>query len=384
MASVRLVGIQKHFGATTALHSLNLEIDDREFMVLVGPSGCGKSTLLRLVAGLESPSQGEILIGDRPVTQLPPKQRDIAMVFQNYALYPHLSVYNNLAFGLRRQGKRLLNPLSREKRQRNREIDRRVRDIAAQLQISDYLDRKPKELSGGQKQRVALGRSMARNPQVFLLDEPLSNLDAQLRVETRSQIVQLQRQLGTTALYVTHDQTEAMTIGDRIVVLRDGYLQQVDTPLNLYRRPANQFVAQFIGSPPMNFLPVTFNREGMLSGPHLKHSIAFSAVTEARSDLSEISPTRSLLLGFRPERAMPASLETADIVGQVELVEVLGAQTLVVTRLAADLAVQVTVAPELGYRPGERVGWKLNEDRLHLFDGDSGTAISHPQFQPSP
>ena len=381
MASVRLNGIQKQFGATTALHSLNLEIRDREFMVLVGPSGCGKSTLLRLVAGLESPSQGEILIGDRPVTQLPPKQRDIAMVFQNYALYPHLSVYNNLAFGLRRQGQRILNPLSRAKRRQNREIDRRVREIATQLQIDDYLHRKPKELSGGQKQRVALGRSMARNPQVFLLDEPLSNLDAQLRVETRSQIVQLQRQLETTALYVTHDQTEAMTMGDRIVVLRDGHLQQVDTPLNLYRRPANRFVAQFIGSPPMNFVPVTLNREGHLSGPQLRTSIPLPV--GMGGNLPQVSATQPLLLGFRPERAMPASAETADLVGQVELVEVLGAQTLVVTRLGTDLTVQVTVAPELGYRIGERVGWKLNGDRLHLFDGDSGIAISHPQFQPS-
>ncbi len=377
MASVRLAGIQKQFGETTALHSIDLEIRDREFMVLVGPSGCGKSTLLRIVAGLEFPTSGEISIGDRPVTHLPPKQRDIAMVFQNYALYPHLSVYHNLAFGLRRQGRRPLNPFSIHKRKRDKIIDERVRDIAQQLQLSNYLHRKPKELSGGQKQRVALGRAMARNPQVFLLDEPLSNLDAQLRVETRSQIVQLQRQLGTTALYVTHDQTEAMTMGDRIVVLRNGYLQQVDTPLNLYRRPANQFVAQFIGSPPMNFLPVTLNRGGQLTGTYLNGPIQLGGVNWQNPPSA---PDQLLILGFRPERVLPASIDRAHIVGTVELVEVLGAQTLVVTRLADGTTMQVSVAPELGYRPGEQVGWQLDSDRLHLFDRETGAAIAHPKF----
>ncbi|MEL7086274.1 MAG: sn-glycerol-3-phosphate ABC transporter ATP-binding protein UgpC [Cyanobacteria bacterium J06597_1] len=381
MASVTLAGIQKQFGKTKALHSIDLAIRDREFMVLVGPSGCGKSTLLRIVAGLEFPTSGEVAIGDRSVTQLPPKQRDIAMVFQNYALYPHLSVYNNLAFGLRRQGRRVLNPLSATGRKRRQVIDRQVRTIAEQLQIESYLWRKPKELSGGQKQRVALGRAMARNPQVFLLDEPLSNLDAQLRVETRSQIVQLQRQLGTTALYVTHDQVEAMTMGDRIVVLKDGHLQQVDTPLNLYRRPANTFVAQFIGSPPMNLIPVTVNQEGLLVGQHLRKRLPVPANWEMHQ---KVVGDRPLMLGFRPERAMPASVETADVVGTVEVVEVLGAQTLVVTNLGqGETKVQVSVAPELGYRAGEQVGWTLNRDRLHLFDGDSGSAIAHPQFPAS-
>ena len=377
MASVRLEGIAKQFGATTALHQLDLDIRDREFMVLVGPSGCGKSTLLRLVAGLETPTSGEISIGDRPVTHLPPKQRDIAMVFQSYALYPHLSVYNNLAFGLKRQSDRPRLPFTAARRKSDRFIDRRVREIARQLQIEPYLNRKPKELSGGQKQRVALGRAMARNPQVFLLDEPLSNLDAQLRGETRSQIVQLQRQLETTALYVTHDQTEAMTMGDRIAVLRAGHLQQVDSPLNLYRRPANQFVAQFIGSPAMNFIPVTLDSNGHLRGPHLHNPIE-----SAPSQHPKIPTNRPLTLGFRPERAIPSPLDDAYLVGTVSTVEVLGAQTIVVSDLDDDLTIQVSVAPELGYRVGERVGWQLDRDRLHLFDRESGQAISHPDFAP--
>lgn len=225
---------------------------DREFMVLVGPSGCGKSTLLRLIAGLEEVTDGSIYLSDRQINHLPPKVRDIAMVFQSYALYPHMTVYNNIAFGLRRQRSPKFAWLMMPRKQRA-EIDLRVQQVAESLQISHLLNRKPKELSGGQKQRVALGRAIARNPQVFLMDEPLSNLDAQLRSDTRSQIVQLQKQLQVTTIYVTHDQVEAMTMGDRIVVLNKGDIQQVDTPLNIYRKPANQFVAGFMGSPPMNF-----------------------------------------------------------------------------------------------------------------------------------
>ncbi|WP_017328177.1 ABC transporter ATP-binding protein [Synechococcus sp. PCC 7336] len=374
MAAVRLEGIEKSFGGTPALHAIDLEIRDREFMVLVGPSGCGKSTLLRIVAGLESPTRGEVTIGDRPVTHLPPKARDIAMVFQSYALYPHLNVYDNLAFGLRRQGRRSHNPFSPERSHQHRAIDLRVRDIAKQLQIDALLQRKPKELSGGQKQRVALGRAMARNPQVFLLDEPLSNLDAQLRLETRSQIVRLQRQLETTAIYVTHDQTEAMTMGDRIAVLRSGYLQQVDTPLNLYRQPANQFVAQFIGSPPMNFLPVTLDANGELRGSDLRQPLSSNELWS-----SQLPPHTPLTLGFRPERAMPAIPEEAHLIGTVQTVEVLGAQTIVATELEAGRSIQVIVAPELGYRPGERVGWRLQGDRLHFFERESGRAVSHPE-----
>ncbi len=254
------------------IRSLDLMIEDGEFLVLVGPSGCGKSTLLRLLAGLELPSAGEILIGDRPVSRVRPAQRDVAMVFQSYALYPHLSVRDNLSFGLRRS--RSLPPLHRLQDQlhrsgrhlpaslqvpspRERRIETRVSEVAESLELTDLLDRLPKELSGGQKQRVALGRAMARQPKVFLMDEPLSNLDAKLRNSTRTRIVELQKQLGTTTLYVTHDQVEAMTMGHRIAVLNQGYLQQLGTPMELYRWPSNLFVAQFIGSPPMALLPVT-------------------------------------------------------------------------------------------------------------------------------
>jgi multiple sugar transport system ATP-binding protein len=373
MADVRFDNICKTFGHTTVLQGIDLTVRDRELMVLVGPSGCGKSTLLRLLAGLENPTQGTIAIGDRPINHLPPKQRDIAMVFQNYALYPHLNVYQNLAFGLKRQGQRHWNPLSTERRKKYRTIDERVRTVAAQLQLDPLLQRKPKELSGGQKQRVALGRAMARNPQVFLLDEPLSNLDAQLRGETRSQIVQLQRKLQVTTIYVTHDQVEAMTMGDRITVLQGGRIQQVDTPLNLYRYPANEFVARFIGSPPMNVLPVALASDGCLHGSGLSQSIPLSG-----QQRSQLLPNQPLTLGFRPERAVPAVGEEAHLCGTVQLVEVLGAQSLVSVQVG-DAAVQVSVAPELDYREGETVGWRLDPQQLYLFDRNTGRALLHPE-----
>ena len=243
MANISLKNIYKVYpGNVTAVSDFNLEIDDREFIVLVGPSGCGKSTTLRMIAGLETISSGELRIGDRLVNDVAPKDRDIAMVFQSYALYPHMSVYKNMAFSLKL------------KKMEKDEIDKRVREAAKILDIEHLLDRKPKALSGGQRQRVALGRAMVRNPKVFLLDEPLSNLDAKLRTAMRSEISKLHQRLGTTFVYVTHDQTEAMTMGDRIVVMKDGFVHQVDTPQNLYDHPVNQFVAGFIGSPQMNFM----------------------------------------------------------------------------------------------------------------------------------
>ncbi len=242
MAKVQLEHLIKKFGSVTAVNDVTLEIPDKQFTVLVGPSGCGKTTCLRLVAGLEEATGGNIYIGERLVNDVPPKDRDIAMVFQNYALYPHMSVYDNMAFGLRLR------------KYPKPEIDRRVREAAGMLGIQGLLGRKPKQLSGGQRQRVALGRAIVREPQVFLMDEPLSNLDAKLRVETRAEIKKLHARLQTTTIYVTHDQVEAMTMGDRIVVMHDGLVQQVDTPLNLYEKPANLFVAGFIGSPAMNFL----------------------------------------------------------------------------------------------------------------------------------
>ncbi|MBC7288984.1 MAG: ABC transporter ATP-binding protein, partial [Armatimonadetes bacterium] len=244
MAGVRLVNLTKRFGNVIAVNGVSLEIRDGEFMVLVGPSGCGKTTCLRMIAGLEDPTEGEIWIGDRIVNDISPRDRNIAMVFQNYALYPHMTAYDNMAFALRLR------------RMPRHEIDRRVREAAAMLGISDLLDRRPRELSGGQRQRVALGRAIVREPSVFLMDEPLSNLDAKMRVETRAELIKLHRRLGITTIYVTHDQLEAMTMGDRIAVMRDGVIQQVDVPLGLFYNPANLFVAGFIGTPPMNFIEV--------------------------------------------------------------------------------------------------------------------------------
>lgn len=249
MASITLKNVVKRFDDTTVIPGLDLTINDREFMILVGPSGCGKSTTLRMIAGLESVTEGELFIGDRCVNKVPPKDRDIAMVFQSYALYPHMTVYKNMAFGL------MLRKVPRD------EIDRKVREAARTLDIEKYLNRKPRALSGGQRQRVALGRAMVRNPHVFLLDEPLSNLDAKLRTEMRSQLIELHRTLKTTFVYVTHDQTEAMTMADRIAVMKNGLLLQVDTPHNLYYNPKNIFVAGFIGSPQMNFTDAVLQKE---------------------------------------------------------------------------------------------------------------------------
>ncbi|HTE18170.1 MAG TPA: ABC transporter ATP-binding protein [Armatimonadota bacterium] len=267
MAGVTLNNLTKAFKETVAVNSVNLEIKDQEFMVLVGPSGCGKSTCLRMIAGLEESTGGEIYIGDRLVNDVSPKDRDIAMVFQNYALYPHMTVYENMAFGLKlRMLGGMLWQLSHwaEATKRKVDIRDRVLRVAEMLDLKHLLERKPKQLSGGQRQRVALGRAIVREPQVFLMDEPLSNLDAKLRVQTRAELIKLHRRLNITTIYVTHDQVEAMTMGDRIVVMKDGYIQQVDTPLNLYHHPVNMFVAGFIGSPSMNFIDtrVVKNTEG--------------------------------------------------------------------------------------------------------------------------
>ena len=377
MAPVRLCGITKNFGQNTVLRKIDLEVQDREFMVLVGPSGCGKSTLLRLIAGLEEVTDGSIYLGDRQINHLPPKVRDIAMVFQSYALYPHMTVYNNIAFGLRRQRSRQLASWLRllPKKQRT-EIDLRVQEVAKSLQISHLLDRKPKELSGGQKQRVALGRAIARNPQVFLMDEPLSNLDAQLRSDTRSQIVQLQKQLQVTTIYVTHDQVEAMTMGDRIVVLNKGDIQQVDTPLNIYRKPANQFVAGFMGSPPMNFLPVKVDANGYLQGQSLLKPIAINELS-----LSKIGCDRPFTLGFRPEDLQPAMAGMAHIEGTVELVEALGSETIVLLKLQ-DSELRARVSADIGlehhWQIGDRSFWRFDLNKLYGFDAESGVTLHHP------
>ena len=375
MAPVRLCGVTKKFGQNIVLHEIDLEVADREFLVLVGPSGCGKSTLLRLIAGLEEVTDGSIYLGDRQINHLPPKVRDIAMVFQSYALYPHMTVYNNIAFGLRRQRSLKFAWLPMQKKQRT-EIDQRVQQVAESLQISHLLNRKPKELSGGQKQRVALGRAIARNPQVFLMDEPLSNLDAQLRSDTRSQIVQLQKQLQVTTIYVTHDQVEAMTMGDRIVVLNKGDIQQVDTPLNIYRKPANQFVAGFMGSPAMNFLPVNVDRNSCLQGENLLKAIAINDLP-----IKEIGSDRPFTLGFRPEDLQPTTADNAHIEGTVELVEALGSETIVLLRVG-DVELRARVSADIGlenhWQIGDRSFWRLEPSKIYGFDSHSGVTLHHP------
>lgn len=369
MAQVTLNNITKTFAATPVLDHINLTIKDGEFMVLVGPSGCGKSTLLRLISGLETLSEGEIHIGARLINELPPKRRDIAMVFQSYALYPHLSVYNNLAFGLRRT----------RPPQSKADIEAQVQSVAQMLQIEDLLTRLPKQLSGGQKQRVALGRAMARNPQVFLMDEPLSNLDAKLRTETRAQIVSLQRQLGTTTIYVTHDQTEAMTMGDRIAVMNQGKLQQVAPPLELYNQPANKFVAAFIGSPPMNFLPVAVKPTAeSVQLIHSSFAIALPPIWE-----SPLTPyiNQTLTLGIRPEHIATGQTEGAVPVTVTQL-EALGSETYVLAHLAnpAQQTTQQTTQLQIRLSADQPVAKdstlqiSFPPSKIHLFD-PAGSAI---------
>ncbi|MGF1603724.1 MAG: ABC transporter ATP-binding protein [Thermosynechococcaceae cyanobacterium] len=343
---------------TSVLRRINLTVKDSEFMVLVGPSGCGKSTLLRLIAGLEDVTAGNIWIGDRKINTLPPKDRDIAMVFQSYALYPHMTVYNNLAFGLRR---------TRFKKAKN--VDRKVREVAESLQIEALLDRKPKQLSGGQKQRVALGRAMARDPQVFLMDEPLSNLDAKLRAQTRAQIVKLQRQLKTTTIYVTHDQTEAMTMGDRIAVMDGGIIQQIAPPLELYRSPANRFVAGFIGSPPMNFLPV------QVSGPlSLHHPLFQLKLPEDWRPVLEQYKGESLTLGIRPEHLTPVT--EGGIPVEIELVEALGAETYLSCAIVGDTSLfQAKIPPEQRVEIGDTLFLAPQLEHIHLFDSETGMSL---------
>ena len=369
---------------TSVLRRINLTVVDGEFMVLVGPSGCGKSTLLRLIAGLEEMTGGNIWVGKRLLNDLPPKERDIAMVFQNYALYPHMTVYDNLAFGLRRRGRwgeNLLVGMTRSLpnglryvNERERAVDQQVCHVATLLQIEALLNRLPKQLSGGQKQRVALGRAIARNPQVFLMDEPLSNLDAKLRAETRAQIVKIQRQLGTTTIYVTHDQTEAMTMGDRIAVMFAGSIQQVAHPLELYNRPATRFVAEFIGSPPMNFLPVQFHAPLLIIHPQFRLRLPSIWATVLQK-----YDGQSLILGIRPEHLSLSVADAKNLLVQVDLVEALGNETYLSVNPSESAltatAVQVRIAPDQVVRVGEQLWLSLALDKIHFFDPDSGVAI---------
>ncbi|MGB2924099.1 MAG: ABC transporter ATP-binding protein [Limnothrix sp.] len=394
MAQVALNKIYKSFAdrstrkMTDVLQGIDLEIQDGEFMVLVGASGCGKSTLLRLIAGLETVTTGDILIGDRPVNKLASKQRDIAMVFQNYALYPHLNVYDNIAFGLRRMPtaetsgnwfsdlmRGVTRPLPKALRYhppQEKTIRDKVVQVSQLLQIDHLLTRLPKQLSGGQKQRVALGRAIARNPQVFLMDEPLSNLDAALRSETRTQIVQLQAQLGITTIYVTHDQTEAMTMGDRIAVMHLGEILQVAPPLDVYNRPVNRFVAEFIGSPPMNFLTVAVLPNGVIEHPQFRLTIPDHWQT-----LLQPYVGRSLLLGIRPEHLRVSPPATKNIEVIVDVVEALGNDTFLTAHLSelSTTTIRVRTEPTETFQPQQNIWLAFDVEHLHFFDPDTELSL---------
>ncbi|MEO5735465.1 MAG: sn-glycerol-3-phosphate ABC transporter ATP-binding protein UgpC [Rubrivivax sp.] len=363
MASVSIDQVRKRFGAVEILHGVDITIEDGSFTVLVGPSGCGKSTLLRMIAGLEQISGGEIRIGDKRVNDLPPKERDIAMVFQNYALYPHMTVRKNMAFSLMLA------------RQDQTTIDQKVGRAAEILALTPLLERFPRQLSGGQRQRVAMGRAIVRDPQVFLFDEPLSNLDAKLRVAMRSEIKELHQRLGTTSVYVTHDQIEAMTMGDKIVVMKDGRIEQTGSPLDLYDRPANLFVAGFIGSPAMNFLPGTLRHQAgaarveFADGTHLP--------APAHGGGSDGQP---VVVGTRPEHLTlidsgHASGSASGITAKVVVVEPTGAETLVLCRHSgADLA--AVFRERHRFEPGSTIHLQPDLQRAHLFDAASGMRLA--------
>ncbi len=357
MATVTFDHVYKKYGEVTAVSDLNLEIGDGEFMVLVGPSGCGKTTSLRMIAGLEEITDGTLRIGDRVVNDVAPKDRDIAMVFQSYALYPHMSVRDNLAFGLKLR--KVPKP----------EIEKRINEAAGILQLEKLLARKPKELSGGQRQRVALGRAIVREPAVFLMDEPLSNLDAKLRVQTRAEIARLHQRLGTTMVYVTHDQVEAMTMGQRIAVMTDGLLQQVGTPPELYDHPTNRFVAGFIGSPSMNFIEMPVGSGDLIEG-------GFTFPVPARYAEAIRSAGLKVVAGFRPEHLEMGGVgsDVGTIHGTADVVEYLGNKELLhVTVQGRDIVAIVDSSHRV--RPGDSVQLRLPVDKLHLFNLETGDKL---------
>ena len=380
MAGVTLKGIYKKYaGGVVAVSDFNLEIKDKEFIILVGPSGCGKSTTLRMVAGLEEITEGELYIGDRLVNDVAPKDRDIAMVFQNYALYPHMTVFDNMAFGLK------LRKTPKD------EIKRRVEEAARALDIEHLLERKPKALSGGQRQRVALGRAIVREPKVFLLDEPLSNLDAKLRAQMRTEISKLHQRLGTTFIYVTHDQTEAMTMGSRIVVMKDGLIQQVDTPQNLYDKPCNMFVAGFLGSPQMNFLNakiredagkyfVEFGKEATKTESEIKFTLPVPDEKNYR-DCLKAYIDKEVVIGIRPEHIHDeqmylSSMPEVIVDTKVEVTELMGAETY----LYMDCAGQPIIArvdPRTTARPQDEIKVTFDTARIHIFDKDTELTITN-------
>jgi multiple sugar transport system ATP-binding protein len=357
MAAVQIKGVEKYFGATHIIRGVNIDIADGQFTVLVGPSGCGKSTLLRMIAGLEEISAGEVLIGGKVVNNMMPKERDIAMVFQNYALYPHMTVRDNMTFSLMlaRQPKAL--------------ADERVRKAADILGLNDLLDRFPRQLSGGQRQRVAMGRCIVRDPQVFLFDEPLSNLDAKLRVQMRTEIKELHQRLKTTSIYVTHDQIEAMTMADNIVVMRDGIVEQTGSPLELYDHPANQFVAGFIGSPAMNFLPGILKRSGGEARVELAGGISLPAPLSASG-----VDGQPVVYGSRPEHIELAS-GSDGVATEVVVVEPTGADTQIFTKIAG-VEVTSVFRDRHAFRPGEVIRLRPDTARAHLFDAATGMRLA--------
>lgn len=359
MGKVICEHVVKKFGQVTAVDDFNLEIEDNEFIVIVGPSGCGKSTSLRMIAGLEEQTGGNIYIGGQLVNDKPPRDRNIAMVFQNYALYPHMNVYDNMAFSLKLQG------VSKAT------IDNKVKEAAEILNITQYLERKPRELSGGQRQRVALGRAIVREPAVFLMDEPLSNLDAKLRVQMRTEIAKLHARLGATTIYVTHDQTEAMTMADRIVVMKDGVIQQIADPQTIYDKPVNRFVASFIGAPPMNFIncSIISNQDGV----KLAAGGMQAALPPDWKDVAARYADGEIVLGVRPENIKPGE-QDASIAARVEVVEPLGSETLIHAKLSEQNLI-VKVNPD--YKPaiGEIIKLSFEMGKAHLFTKDTGMTI---------
>jgi multiple sugar transport system ATP-binding protein len=365
VASVTYDHVSKRFGDVLAVNDLNIHIEDKEFLVLVGPSGCGKTTALRLLAGLEDISEGEIRIGDRVVNDLAPKDRDIAMVFQSYALYPHMTVFDNMAFGLRLR------------KMDKKEIQRRVDNAAKILGITELLKRKPRQLSGGQRQRVAVGRAIVREPNVFLLDEPLSNLDAKLRVQTRAELSKLHKDLATTFIYVTHDQVEAMTMATRIAVMNFGVLQQIDTPHNLYDAPANKFVAGFIGSPAMNFFDAKVAKaDGKLVVDTGDFQIE---VPKSKAKTAEGYVGKSVTLGIRPEdihntQYTPAGVSPAKVPAQVDVVELMGNEIVAYLKTGGDSYV-ARIDPRSEFKYGDKVEVAFNAENIHLFDRETEQAI---------
>ncbi len=372
MASLSLRGIYKRYpGGVTAVSDFTMNIKDKEFIILVGPSGCGKSTTLRMIAGLEEISEGELFIGDRLVNDVAPKDRDIAMVFQSYALYPHMTVFENMAFGLK------LRKVPKD------EIKRLVEEAAKSLDIYHLLDRKPKALSGGQRQRVALGRAIVRDPQVFLLDEPLSNLDAKLRAQMRTELSKLHKRLGTTFVYVTHDQIEAMTMGDRIVVMKDGFIQQIDSPINLYENPCNKFVAGFMGSPQMNFInakllyindkyTVEFGSEDTKTSRGRKFYIEIPSSKTADVEALKEYIDKEVTLGIRPEsihdeEMFISNATTGIIEATVDVTEMMGAETYLYLTCEG-IPITARVSPRCTARPQDVVKLALDPNKIHLFD----------------